>query len=296
MLPSTSSRRTNFPTRPEKKVASNFLPEDLLASGRNVYTQIQFVQYNFGLQTMGPSVFSLFSGGGIAKPTGGMVLPVPRKINESQTLTWSEDSATKTGVSLASRFFTGPGAASPLAASVGNFGSATLGVRVNPYLFMYFQQPNYKEFSFSWTFAPNNARESQSLANIINQFKSNSLPAFGYLVMDYPNIALIKIHPSDLLGNLKFKPCAVTSVLVDYTGSGPSFFKNRQGSASSSGAPTVVNLTVNFKEIQLWDRREIQSSFGTAAAAAAAVTTGLIQESAGPVQIGPNGPTFSPGA
>lgn len=251
MLPSTSSRRTNFPTRPEKEVASNFLPEDLLASGRNVYTQIQFVEYSFGLQTMGPSSL-LFSGGGVAKPTGGMVLPVPRKINESQTLTWSEDSATKMGLSLASRI--GPGAA-----VAGNFGSAILGVRVNPYLFMYFQQPNYKEFSFSWTFAPNNARESQSLANIINQFKSNSLPAFGYLLMDYPNIALIKIHPSDMLGNLKFKPCAVTSVLVDYTGSGPSFFKNRQGSASSSGAPTVVNLTVNFKEIQLWDRREIDS-------------------------------------
>lgn len=257
MLPFTSSRTSNLPTRPQRQLPSNFLPEDLLSSGRNVYTQIQFVEYNFGRQTMGPS--SRFSGGGVAKPTGGMVLPVPRKINEAQTLSWAEDSATKMGVSLASRLLTGPGAASPIAASVGSFGSALLGVRVNPYLFMYFQQPNYKEFVFSWTFAPENARESQILANIINQFKSNSLPAFGTFVMDYPNIALIKMHPSDLLGNLMFKPCAVISVSVDYTGAGPSFFKNSYGQQGSSGAPTVVNLSVTFKEIQLWDRREINS-------------------------------------
>jgi len=39
-------------------------------------------------------------------------------------------------------------------------------------------------------------------------------------------------------------------VQVDYNGSGtPSFFK--------SGAPTIINLTLQLKEIQLWTSEEI---------------------------------------
>ena len=46
---------------------------------------------------------------------------------------------------------------------------------------------------------------------------------------------------------MKFRPCAVNGVSVDYTGAGvPSFFKN--------GAPTVINLTLQLTEIQLWDQ------------------------------------------
>lgn len=265
MLPTNVNRRSNFPTRPEKRIATNYLPEDLLASGRNLYTEIQFVAYSFGYQTFGTGLSGIlsnagvFSGtGGVARPTGGMVLPIPKRVNEAQTLTWEEESATRVAASIGS-LVAGPASAAGAAATggLGSFASALSGLQINPYLFMYFQRPNYKEFSFTWTFAPNNARESASLANIINQFKANSLPTFGFTFMGYPNIALIKLHPSDMLGNLQFKPCAVTSVLVDYTGAGPSFFKRSPGNSESSGAPTVVNLTVNFKEIQLWDRNEI---------------------------------------
>lgn len=266
MLPTTTTRRSNFPTRPQKAITTNYIPEDVISSGRNLYTQIEFVAYSFGYQTFGTGLsgflsnIGVFGGrGGVARPNGGMVLPIPKKINESQTLTWEQDSATRIAASVGS-LFAGP-ASSAAAASAfggaGNFISALSGLQINPYLFMYFKSPNYKEFSFSWTFAPNNQRESQALANIINQFKANSLPTFGFAFMGYPNIALIRLMPSDLLGNLKFKPCAITSVLVDYTGAGPSFFKSSPGNSSSSGAPTVVNLTVNFKEIQLWDRNEI---------------------------------------
>lgn len=266
MLPTNVTRRSNFPTRPQKAITTNYIPEDVISSGRNLYTQIEFVAYSFGYQTFGTGIsgfLGLFGNrGGVARPNGGIVLPIPKKINESQTITWEQDSATKVAASVGS-LFTGPASSAAAASALGgaaNFLSSMAGLQVNPYLFMYFKSPNYKEFSFSWTFAPNNQRESRALANIINQFKANSLPTFGLTWMGYPNIALIRLMPSDLLGNLKFKPCAITSVLVDYTGAGPSFFKSSPGNSSSSGAPTVVNLTVNFKEIQLWDRNEINSA------------------------------------
>ena len=266
MLPVTSTRRSNFPRRPNRRLRNDTIPEDLLADGRNLFTQIQFVSYSSstsflgGLLTLPVSRFPLQSTG-VVRPVGGIALPIPKKINEAQVLTWSEVSATRAGVTLAAGLARGGiGALSGALGSLGQVGSALLGAQVNPYLFMVFQQPNFKDFSFSWTFAPKNARESQALSDIINQFKGNSLPTLSGLVMDYPNVALIKILPNDIFGNLLFKPCVVTSVIVDYTGAGPSFFKSSPGNSSSSGAPTVVNLTVNFKEIQLWDRNEIVSA------------------------------------
>jgi hypothetical protein len=259
MFPRTNLRRSNFPTSPRKVINSNSFPEDLQAGGRNLYTQIQFVAYSFGYQTFADNFFSavtsqIFSGaGGVANPVGGLILPVPKKINEAQALTWNEESAL--GLAQQATGLGGPNVTGAI-----NFGSALAGFTLNPYLFMFFQRPNYKEFSFSWTFAPVNQRESRTLANIVNQFKSNSLPTFGGVAMGYPNLALIRIHPGDVFGNLRFKPCAITSVIVDYSPTGPSFFSDsaiNNATGRSNGAPTLVNLTVNFKEIQLWDRNEI---------------------------------------
>jgi hypothetical protein len=240
MLPSNSNKRSNFPTRPSVQLRSNSFPEDLLSDGKDLYTQIEFVNYKTITGGFDFNLLKDFATVSVAVPVGGMSLPIPKKINDTQTLNWNDVEGTGQLLSIASS-----------ANIFGRFGdiagqatSAFTGLQLNPFLFMVFQRPNFKEFSFSWTFAPKNIRESRILSSIINQFKRESLPKFRGGILDYPNLALIKIHPNDVFGNLKFKPCAVTSVLVDYTGTGPSFFKETK-------APTVVNLTVNFKEIQL---------------------------------------------
>jgi hypothetical protein len=290
MFPVNTTRRSNFPTRPRRNNDTNSFPEDLFSDGKNLGMQIQFVSYqsqsvpsglvaftnaltnlNFSgaFEALVNSDAGLFSNRAFVRPAGGLSLPIPKKINDSQTLTWDPQSATKLiggpGASaLSNRLgLGGAGAASQSAGGVmaqtlagaTTVAAAIAGVAVNPFLFMAFQQPNFKEFSFSWTFAPKNERESQILRNIINQFKNQSLPANLGLLLDYPNLALMRFLPDDIFGNLKFKPCAVTSVSVDYTGAGPSFFKN--GTGRSTGAPTVVNLTVNFKEIQVWFRGQV---------------------------------------
>jgi len=263
MFPANTTRRSNFPTRPARITDTNSFPEDLFSDGKNLGMRIQFVSYQtvarFGA---GLDFFGVSSV--VHTPTGGMSLPIPKKINDSQILSWKEESATQLVAGAAAQ-----GAAALIGRAAGPAASvvsqtllgsitvagAALGAQVNPFLFMAFQQPNFKEFSFSWTFAPKNERESQILRNMINQFKNQSLPENSGLLLDYPNLALIKFLPDDIFGNLKFKPCAVTSVSVDYTGAGPSFFKN--GTGRSTGAPTVVNLTVNFKEIQVWFRGQV---------------------------------------
>ena len=63
------------------------------------------------------------------------------------------------------------------------------------------------------------------------------------MLLNYPNIAFIKMYPNDFF-TFRFKPCAIKSVHVDYTGTNtPSFFKR-------TGAPTVVHLNILVQEIQ----------------------------------------------
>jgi hypothetical protein len=58
---------------------------------------------------------------------------------------------------------------------------------------------------------------------------------------------------------MHFKNCAIISVQVDFTGAGaPSFFRG-------TNRPTVVNLTLQLKEIQLWDQTDYTGqTIGTA--------------------------------
>jgi hypothetical protein len=251
MYPTTSTNRSNFPTAPQKSLNFNSFPNDLVAPGRPYYMEIAFMNYAVGMQ--------LESNRNMYTPSGGIRLPIPRKLNENQVLTWNEASATAAGAGAALAILNAT-ETSPIGrisragqnlvgADAAGVASATTGLTINPFLYMFFQRPNYKQFSFSWTLAPNTPQESRTLVNMINRIKKASLPtAFGF-VYQYPQIALIKLHPGDLFGHLKIKPCAIESISVDHTATAtPAFF--------NGGAPVAVNLTINLKEIQLWDQAD----------------------------------------
>lgn len=272
------SRAPNYPQQERAPIQQKTYPNDLIAEGRNFYTQIQFVEYNSaffsdprvsgaidsinefvddinGAQTgdfitIPPSLPS--SGGGVLIPQGGYNLPIPRKVNDQYVLTWNEKDISSFGNAIggmgrlaqAVRAGRGGVALFPI-------GSALTGLALNPYLFMVFQRPNFKEFNFQWVFAPRTEEESETVRDIINAFKKASAPTYGQLTFGYPQIALVKMFPNDMFGNLKFKPMAIISTQVDYTGGGqPSFF---QGTA----APTIITFSVHMKEIKLWFRDDM---------------------------------------
>lgn len=81
--------------------------------------------------------------------------------------------------------------------------------------------------------------------------KKAALPSAGMFwgLQKYPKMAMVQFRPNNYL--YVIKPCAIISVQVDYTGAGgPSFFK--------SGAPTIVNLTLQLKELQLWSQENYE--------------------------------------
>lgn len=238
----------NFPTPAQKTITNFTFPSDLITDSRQFYTQIQFVK-----------TIPFASEGSYGRPVGGINLPIPKKLNDNQVLVWEEVSLTAMiaqGLLTAGQFAGNGGNFSRRLALLGTAASQAggaastvagmAGVAINPFLWMMFKSPAFKEFTLTWTFAPNNEQESNLLASIIRNFKINSLPSASGAFYEYPDVALIRLFPNDVF-TFKFKPCAVQSVQVDYTGGGvPSFFAN--------GAPTIVNLTLFLKEIELWTK------------------------------------------
>lgn len=246
-----------LPTKPKARLDYYSFPNDLVTDGRQFCMDIQFMMYDVALTNLPqffPSITTPFITSAYT-PSGGITLPIPKKLNDIQTVVWESVSITQAGAGLIAAAgqrvlpgltALGQAIGGPLEI-IGGAVPGTGGLSVNPHLFMLFKQPAFKEYTLSWTFTPKNEQESLTLANIINQFKYNMLPAKaglgGDILLNYPNIAIIKMYPDDFF-TFKFKPCAIKSVNVDYTGAGqPSFFKR-------TGAPTVVNFTVLLQEIQ----------------------------------------------
>jgi len=238
----------NIPQKPQPRKTGNFVfPSDLITGNRRYYIQIEFVNYRSG-QTISP--FSNISGAQTRDPRGGVILPVPSSLSDVSILNWEQKSLLAAGVDVASAFLGGSDvkrARSIRAGSgVAGIAGAYAGVTINPGLFMVFTQPNFKEYVFNWDLVANNEDETRRIADIVNSFKFAAAPASQGVYYDYPDIAIMKLFPKDYY-TFVMKPAAITSVQAQYNGAGqPAFLRN--------GAPVNVKLTVQFKEIQIWEK------------------------------------------
>jgi hypothetical protein len=278
----------NFPAPlPARFQGGLSYPLNLTADNRNYFTRIRFIRYQpaYGkdaIETVGGflgsetgqfvaeaatllggpigAYFGLDVAGQAAADAGGFLvnqgtgigniinLPIPKKINEMNMMNWSEISITGTILGAVrsglSKVVGGVSASTAL-----QFASAFSGVQINPFILQYFQKPSFREFSFTWTLAPRNKKESEQIHKIINQIKARQAPrlsADGFL-MEYPDLAIVDFYPhkSDDEFQISLKECVIVGVNVDYTPAGPSYI-------GGTAAPTMVNLTIHLKETKLW--------------------------------------------
>lgn len=224
----------NLPSPPPTQGGGGNLrfPSDLTAGGRNFYTTLSFQGYGgFG----GALGLGLGAAG-----IGGITLPIPRKINDVQTVVWEEASIVSAAFSVSNSLQS----ASGIAAIGGAFAG---GIRLNPALIMLFKQPNFKEWNLQWTLAPNSRDETQTVTNIVKTLKQQMSPGVSGPFYTYPSLAIVSFSPSSHLPRLK--PAAIMAVQTDFTAAGqPSFF--------NGGGPTVVNLTISLREVQLWTQND----------------------------------------
>lgn len=244
----------NFPTKRPKRTPSAAItvPRDLVTDNRSFYTGIRFVAYDFLSMTTPIGSSSAI----VAQSTPQIILPIPTKVNDVQTVVWEDERFMQQAASIASSLITGRRRGqnlSSIAAAAGGLAGAAAGVALNPFLWMLFKQPAFKEYNFTWILTASNEEESNDIRTVINYLKENMLPGQALpLLYTYPNIALIKFLPNDKF-MFRFKPCAVQSVAVDYTTAGPSFFKKTE-------APTIITLSVSLKEIDLWTQQDYRQN------------------------------------
>jgi hypothetical protein len=217
--------------------------------------------------------------------TAAYILPIPLSVNDTTFLNWSTSTVRESIAGLAPTSILGgigksaalvalgtamdmgigdmwgkatesfPELATSMALAASGLGpliGAVTGKAINPGIFLHFQGPTLKQHQFTWLLAPRTEKESDTLSRMVNDFKMFTAPELSQnrMTMDYPYVMEMKMHPRDLNNHMKFKTMAVQGISVENVASpAPSFFEQ-------TGAPTLVSLTMQCQEIELWWRHD----------------------------------------
>lgn len=247
---------------------SLYFPGDLGSQKHPHYISFGFQQYKRrALQNSDPFLTD----------SGMIRLPIPNGLVDSQEVSFEQDDTPIAVGAVLEQQLQGNGAASDKINAMMNAAGGVLqgttaaalpaqalqlaGLAQNPFLTVLFKAPRFKRHSFQWRLAPNNAQESQILANICNKFKYHQLPDISdgtATLLTYPDMVSVQLYPDDTY-LYKFKPCVIESFTVNYTPEGqPTFF-------SSVDAPGIIQIHMNLLEIEYWIKKDVLAAQGLSA-------------------------------
>ena len=135
----------------------------------------------------------------------------------------------------------------------------------NPYMEVIFKNLELREFEYSFQFAPRSEDETHDVQAIIKLFRFHMAPELKgnnhryltlpstfdihYMFQDSPT----SLQPQENSFYSKIATCVLESVSVDYSPGGVHSF--------ADGAPTQINMTLNFKETELLTKDKINDGF-----------------------------------
>jgi len=134
------------------------------------------------------------------------------------------------------------------------------GVIPNPHPSVLFQGINLRTHTFSWTFVPKNADESTTIKNIINQFRTKTLPAFDSTattsLLDYPYMLQPYIFTGEADSLYRFKRCVCDNFVVQYAPLGsPAFY-------GQDNSPFAIQMNISLKEIEYFTATDFTGQGG----------------------------------
>ena len=163
------------------------------------------------------------------------------------------------------------------------------GTTLNPRETISFEGVQLKTHTFTWDLYPDNSRDSAKIQDIIKQMKLNVLPdvvditseksgaGIKKAFLKFPRTCKIFLIGVDQEYYMKFKPCMVTSMAVDYAAGGTL-------GIIAGGRPAGVSITLNLQELQI----ETTSDYGVSSTG----TEGVDFEDASTVETEPDVQTF----
>ena len=218
-----------------------------------------------------------------------VVLYMPESLSTAYTLNWESDSQNPwmaAGLDILDDLLKGEigkaalNTGSKIIEGLGRYTvrkSATLGlgyrVAINPNLLFLFRQPEPRKFSFAFKFIPRNLSEQQTAEEIIHLFKYHAHPSrpdngpsgSAGLLWDYPDEFEIRFFSKSGENQWlsKIKPCALTNITVNYTGTGAGWAAHPEvTSGDYTGAPPVaINLELQFSELSILEKGDILAGY-----------------------------------
>jgi hypothetical protein len=125
---------------------------------------------------------------------------------------------------------------------------------LNPQQELLFKGVDFRTFSFSYTFSPKSKKESDTVQNIIREFKGNMMPelTLGTLMYKYPAEFDIYYYFAEDLNNSvhQHTTCVLEKVSINYAPIG-------QFSTFSDGSPNHITMTLEFKELATLDKKSV---------------------------------------
>jgi hypothetical protein len=205
------------------------------------------------------NLFKAFGGSGISigsitSQRGVVSLPLPANLSNDLDPTYAEASLKEEALKLL------PGAASTLAKAIGtgaSVASAAYAKTINPMNVVLFTGMPFRQYSYTWKLSPRNKDESDKIRDLVRYLQWCSVPAYfaGGVLLDYPHYFQISIHKDGYLQ--KFQPAVIERINVNYHGQG-AFYK-RGDSNQSDPAPAEVELQINFKEVVIITKDNLNS-------------------------------------
>ncbi len=197
-------------------------------------------------------------------PVGQIALYMPENFNLTTSLSYDDTSSLASSMGALPLIGKAVRAATNLAGGGDNDALKLVlnraGYVFNPQKQVLFQGVNFRDFQLSFTFTPYSAAEAEQVKNIIEKFRMYASPKKNTEVgqnMFWVPPALFEIdfkqqgQHNDKLPRLK--DCVIESIDVNYTPNG--------WSAHADGAPVQTNLTIQFKEISLIGRDDVQAGY-----------------------------------
>ena len=235
---------------------------------KNKYSFTSYARKGFNMETISSRTKN-------ASPLAQILLPIPENIGDTTTTGWKEDELNPLqalGSQLALTAMTDPGKILEGAKNLDGFGqiddttkqailsklagmavgkkgmvTRATGQVMNPNLEVLFDGVNVRSQSFDFNFSPRNLSEANQVKRIIRLFKQHMAAkrasGNGFFIGS-PDIFILEYmkgqarHP---FLNV-FKPMALTSCRMNYTGNGTY-------STFHDGTPTLMNMTLSFQEL-----------------------------------------------
>jgi hypothetical protein len=125
--------------------------------------------------------------------------------------------------------------------------------KTNPFREVFFEGIDYRKFNFRYKFMPRTLSESKIVLDIITTFKQHMHPELaqnGYFYVYPSEFEIMYCYGKEENAYFnKIAQCALTDMSVEYGG--------EQFSSFNNGAPTEINLTLSFRELELITKNSI---------------------------------------